>query len=47
MWSRAPCAESLAKYGLPVTELIDAQTDQTLWSDSFDRDLTDIFAIQK
>jgi TolB-like protein len=29
-----------------TTELIDAQTDQTLWSDSYDRDLTDIFAIQ-
>jgi TolB-like protein/Flp pilus assembly protein TadD len=29
-----------------TTELIDAQTDQTLWSDSYDRDSTDIFAIQ-
>ena len=29
-----------------TTELIDAETDKTLWSDSFDRDLTDIFAIQ-
>ncbi|MGA8654884.1 MAG: serine/threonine-protein kinase [Chthoniobacterales bacterium] len=29
-----------------TTELIDARTDETLWSDSFDRDLTDIFAIQ-
>jgi TolB-like protein len=29
-----------------TTELVDARTDQTLWSDSFDRDLTDIFAIQ-
>src|SRR5208337_1631556 len=29
-----------------TTELIDAETDRTLWSDSFDRDLTDIFAIQ-
>jgi TolB-like protein/Tfp pilus assembly protein PilF len=29
-----------------TTELIDARTDQTLWSDSYDRDLTDIFAIQ-
>ena len=29
-----------------TTELIDAQTDQTLWSDSYDRELTDIFAIQ-
>ena len=29
-----------------TTELVDAQTDQTLWSDSYDRDLTDIFAIQ-
>jgi serine/threonine protein kinase/tetratricopeptide (TPR) repeat protein len=26
--------------------LVDARTDKTLWSDSFDRDLTDIFAIQ-
>jgi TolB-like protein/Flp pilus assembly protein TadD len=29
-----------------TTELVDARTDQTLWSDSYDRDLTDIFAIQ-
>jgi serine/threonine protein kinase/tetratricopeptide (TPR) repeat protein len=29
-----------------TTELIDAQTDETLWSDSYQRDLTDIFAIQ-
>jgi TolB-like protein/Tfp pilus assembly protein PilF len=28
------------------TELIDARNDNTLWADSFDRDLTDIFAIQ-
>jgi serine/threonine protein kinase/Tfp pilus assembly protein PilF len=29
-----------------TTELVDARTDETLWSDSYDRDLTDIFAIQ-
>jgi tetratricopeptide (TPR) repeat protein len=29
-----------------TTELIDARTDETLWSDSYQRDLTDIFAIQ-
>jgi serine/threonine protein kinase/tetratricopeptide (TPR) repeat protein len=29
-----------------TTELVDARTDQTLWSDSYDRDLIDIFAIQ-
>jgi TolB-like protein len=29
-----------------TTELIDAQTDETLWSESYLRDLTDIFAIQ-
>ena len=29
-----------------TTELIDAKTDRTLWSESYDRDLTDIFAIQ-
>jgi TolB-like protein len=29
-----------------TTELIDAGTDRTLWSDSYNRDLTDIFAIQ-
>ena len=28
------------------TELIDARLDKTIWADSFDRDLTDIFAIQ-
>jgi TolB-like protein/Tfp pilus assembly protein PilF len=28
------------------TELIDAGQDKTIWADSFDRDLTDIFAIQ-
>ena len=28
------------------TELIDAREDKTIWADSFDRDLTDIFAIQ-
>ena len=27
-------------------ELVDARTDATLWSESYDRDLTDIFAIQ-
>jgi TolB-like protein/Flp pilus assembly protein TadD len=29
-----------------TTELIDARTDKTLWSDSYDRDLTDIFDVQ-
>jgi serine/threonine protein kinase/Flp pilus assembly protein TadD len=29
-----------------TTELVDARTDETLWSESYDRDLTDIFAIQ-
>lgn len=29
-----------------VAQLIDATTDQHLWSDTFDRQLTDIFAIQ-
>ena len=29
-----------------TTELIDAETDRVLWSDSYDRDLTDIFAVQ-
>jgi TolB-like protein/Flp pilus assembly protein TadD len=29
-----------------TTELIDARTDETLWSESYQRDLTDIFAIQ-
>jgi hypothetical protein len=28
------------------TELIDAGNDNTVWADSYDRDLTDIFAIQ-
>jgi TolB-like protein/tRNA A-37 threonylcarbamoyl transferase component Bud32 len=28
------------------TELIDAKNDKTIWADSYDRDLTDIFAIQ-
>nr|WP_282452666.1 tetratricopeptide repeat protein [Lysobacter sp. CAU 1642] len=28
-------------------QLIDAATDQPLWSDSFDRELTDIFALQE
>ncbi|HZC34825.1 MAG TPA: FlgO family outer membrane protein [Chthoniobacterales bacterium] len=28
------------------TKLIDARNDKTIWADSFDRDLTDIFAIQ-
>jgi TolB-like protein/Flp pilus assembly protein TadD len=28
------------------TELIDASNDRTTWADSYDRDLTDIFAIQ-
>jgi len=28
------------------TELIDARNDNTMWADSYDRDLTDIFAIQ-
>jgi len=28
------------------TQLIDARQDTTIWADSFDRDLTDIFAIQ-
>ena len=28
------------------TELIDARNDNTIWADSYDRDLTDIFAIQ-
>jgi TolB-like protein/Flp pilus assembly protein TadD len=28
------------------TELIDARNDHTVWADSFDRDLTDIFTIQ-
>jgi TolB-like protein/Tfp pilus assembly protein PilF len=29
-----------------VAQLIDAQTDDHLWADTYDRDLTDIFAIQ-
>jgi serine/threonine protein kinase len=29
-----------------TTELIDARSDEMLWSDSYDRDMTDIFAIQ-
>ena len=29
-----------------TTRLVDARTDETLWSDSYDRDLTDIFGIQ-
>jgi serine/threonine protein kinase/tetratricopeptide (TPR) repeat protein len=29
-----------------TTELIDARNDNTIWADSYDRDLTDIFAIQ-
>ena len=28
------------------TELVDARNDHTIWADSYDRDLTDIFAIQ-
>src|SRR5258708_23237334 len=28
------------------TELVDAQNDNTIWADSYNRDLTDIFAIQ-
>ena len=28
------------------TELIDAHDDTTIWADSYDRDLSDIFAIQ-
>ena len=28
------------------TELIDARSDKTIWADSYDRDLTDIFGIQ-
>jgi serine/threonine protein kinase/Flp pilus assembly protein TadD len=28
------------------TELVDARTDNTIWADSYDRDLTDIFALQ-
>src|SRR5258706_7227748 len=35
--------------GNPVrvsSEVIDARDDKTIWADSYDRDLTDIFAIQ-
>jgi adenylate cyclase len=28
------------------TELVDARSDSTIWADSYDRDLTNIFAIQ-
>ena len=28
------------------TELIDARNDNTIWADSYDRDLTNIFSIQ-
>src|SRR6202030_803125 len=28
------------------TQLVDARNDNTIWADSYDRDLTDIFAIQ-
>src|SRR6202007_1781865 len=28
------------------TELVDAHNDTTIWADSYDRDLTDVFAIQ-
>ena len=28
-------------------ELVDAQTDELIWSEIYDRDLTDIFAIQE
>jgi len=28
------------------TELVDAQTDNTIWADSYERELTDVFAIQ-
>jgi TolB-like protein len=40
---------TVRRYGNRVritTELIDADKDKTLWSDSYDRDLTDIFAVQ-
>ena len=30
-----------------TAQLIDARTDQHLWSDAYDRDLTDIFAVQE
>jgi len=29
-----------------TTELVDARTDNTIWADSYERDLTDVFAIQ-
>jgi hypothetical protein len=32
--------------GLVRNELIDARNDNTIWADSYDRDLTNIFAIQ-
>jgi serine/threonine protein kinase len=32
--------------GRVSTELVDGRDDQTIWADSYDRDLTDIFAIQ-
>jgi tetratricopeptide (TPR) repeat protein len=40
---------TVRRYGNRVrvtTKLVDARTDKTLWSDSYDRDSTDIFAIQ-
>jgi serine/threonine protein kinase/Tfp pilus assembly protein PilF len=40
---------TVRRYGNRVrvtTKLVDARTDKTLWSDSYDRDLTDIFVIQ-
>jgi TolB-like protein/Tfp pilus assembly protein PilF len=41
---------SVRKAGMRVritAQLIDAETDQHLWSDTYDRDLTDIFAVQE
>jgi TolB-like protein/Tfp pilus assembly protein PilF len=41
---------SVRKQGLRVritAQLIDAGTDQHLWSDTYDRELTDIFAVQE
>ena len=35
-----------ANYVRVSTELVDARNDNTIWADSYDRDLTDIFAIQ-
>jgi TolB-like protein len=29
-----------------VADLIDAESDRHLWAETYDRDLTDIFAIQ-